>query len=335
MFGKLIKYEWKAVMRSMLPIYGALAAISVINAFLFSDLLTGNGAAAINLEQGFLDQTQMVAMLLYTGILVVMGVFTVMIVIRRFYSGLLKREGYLMFTLPVKPWQLVLSKALVACIVCMLSFLVAFFSIGCYVGGNFFVALIELPGELLNAFIKSFIDDAILTVNGTLMVIELSLIHISVMVFLSRLEQADSGRIAVAVYAEDETLAPEVIGLLAVSYTHLALSKQRLHVHLAEEIPADDGREREEEHADGDEHVSEGSEGGVERGLRQRGAGEAGLQGSGGKDDQGSHGEDDEGVDEHTHHGQHALIRRVGDVCQRVGVGLSLIHIFQGNIRAG
>ena len=153
MFGKLIKYEWKAVMRSMLPIYGALAAISVINAFLFSDLLTGNGAAAINLEQGFLDQTQMVAMLLYTGILVVMGVFTVMIVIRRFYSGLLKREGYLMFTLPVKPWQLVLSKALVACIVCMLSFLVAFFSIGCYVGGNFFVALI-------------------LTVNGTLMVIE-------------------------------------------------------------------------------------------------------------------------------------------------------------------
>ena len=172
MFGKLIKYEWKAVMRSMLPIYGALAAISVINAFLFSDLLTGNGAAAINLEQGFLDQTQMVAMLLYTGILVVMGVFTVMIVIRRFYSGLLKREGYLMFTLPVKPWQLVLSKALVACIVCMLSFLVAFFSIGCYVGGNFFVALIELPGELLNAFIKSFIDDAVLTVNGTLMVIE-------------------------------------------------------------------------------------------------------------------------------------------------------------------
>ena len=51
MFGKLIKYEWKAVMRSMLPIYGALAAISVINAFLFSDLLTGNGAAAINLSR--------------------------------------------------------------------------------------------------------------------------------------------------------------------------------------------------------------------------------------------------------------------------------------------
>ena len=43
-----------------------------------------------------------------------MGVFTVMIVIRRFYSGLLKREGYLMFTLPVKPWQLVLSKLICA-----------------------------------------------------------------------------------------------------------------------------------------------------------------------------------------------------------------------------
>ena len=56
----------------------------------------------------------MVAMLLYTGILVVMGVFPVMIVIRRFYSGLLKREGYLMFTLPVKPWQLVLSKLICA-----------------------------------------------------------------------------------------------------------------------------------------------------------------------------------------------------------------------------
>ena len=77
-----------------------------------------------------------------------------------------------MFTLPVKPWQLVLSKALVACVVCMLSFLVAFFSIGCYAGGDFFVALIEIPRELLDLFIRSFVNDAVLTVNGTLMVIE-------------------------------------------------------------------------------------------------------------------------------------------------------------------
>ena len=35
MFRKLLKYEWRAMMRTMLPIYGATLAVALINGFLF------------------------------------------------------------------------------------------------------------------------------------------------------------------------------------------------------------------------------------------------------------------------------------------------------------
>ena len=45
-------------------------------------------------------------MILYVGLIIAVMVVAVALIIMRFYHGLLKDEGYLMFTLPVKPWQL-------------------------------------------------------------------------------------------------------------------------------------------------------------------------------------------------------------------------------------
>ena len=47
---------------------------------------------------------------LFFGIMVV----SLVVVIQRFYKSLLGDEGYLMFTLPVETWKLVMSKLLVA-----------------------------------------------------------------------------------------------------------------------------------------------------------------------------------------------------------------------------
>ena len=103
-----------------------------------------------------------------------------------------------------------------------------------------------------------------------------------------------------------------------------ALAEEGLDVGLAEEVPADDGGEGEEQHADGHEGVAEGAEGGVEGGLGQGGALEGAvdrLQQAGGQDDQGRQGQDHEGVDEHAHHGHDALILGLFHLGHGVGVG--------------
>ena len=62
-------------------------------------------------------------------------VFAVIVSILRFYSGLLRSEGYLMFTLPVKPWQLVLSKFITAILSCGITFALTLLSSTVFVFG--------------------------------------------------------------------------------------------------------------------------------------------------------------------------------------------------------
>lgn len=140
MFGKLLKYEWKAMMKTMLPIYGATLVLAAVNGFLFQSILGGW------MEHSSLFSTmQIAALTLYMLILAVMGVFTAVMIIQRFYKGLLRQEGYLMFTLPVKTWKLIFSKACVSFAVTVLSAIVGIFSMGLFGGLDFFRTLYELP----------------------------------------------------------------------------------------------------------------------------------------------------------------------------------------------
>ena len=56
-----------------------------------------------------------------------------------------QQEGYLMFTLPVKTWKLIFSKACVSFAVTVLSMIVGILSMGLFGGIEFFRALYELP----------------------------------------------------------------------------------------------------------------------------------------------------------------------------------------------
>ena len=71
---------------------------------------------------------------MYISIFIALVAATVIIVILRFYKGLLGDEGYLMHTLPVKPWQLITSKGLVAAGVVLLSIIVAMVSLAILAG---------------------------------------------------------------------------------------------------------------------------------------------------------------------------------------------------------
>ncbi len=95
MLGKLLKYEFKATSRTFLPIYGALILVALGNRL----FRMGN----INLGFGLTTA-------ILVGLFVALGVLTLMVTIQRFNKNLLGDEGYLMFTLPVEPNQLIFSK---------------------------------------------------------------------------------------------------------------------------------------------------------------------------------------------------------------------------------
>lgn len=139
MYLKLCKYEFKSIARTLLPIYLAVVVVSLINALSFGvndlfhagSMVTGYGAAiqlphAANTLVGLM---QLVVFLAYFGVMVALFVLTLIVIIQRFYKGLLCDEGYLMFTLPVKPWQLIASKGTAAFGMSVISGAAAFLSI--------------------------------------------------------------------------------------------------------------------------------------------------------------------------------------------------------------
>ena len=119
MLGKLLKYDMKSMFRVFVPLWLALLAVSLINHF----TVDFRGNAIIGAIP------TVIFMILYVCLIVAVMVVTVALVILRFYNGLLKDEGYLMFTLPVRPWQLVISKCITATVVVFISFAAAFLSL--------------------------------------------------------------------------------------------------------------------------------------------------------------------------------------------------------------
>lgn len=98
-------------------------------------------------------------------------------------------------------------------------------------------------------------------------------------------------------------------------------TKQCLEVGVPEEIPADDGGEREEEHADGDEDGAETAEGLAERRLGEGGTGEALGHQTGGDQHQTGEGKYHKGIDKDAQNGHSALILGLFHLGEGVGVG--------------
>jgi hypothetical protein len=102
MLSKLFKYEIKATARIFLPLFLALWVFAGINK-LISLVFPGELAAP-----------KAISMFLYVSIMVGLFVMTIIMMIQRFYKNLLGDEGYLMSTLPTKPWQNIVSKLLIS-----------------------------------------------------------------------------------------------------------------------------------------------------------------------------------------------------------------------------
>ena len=149
MLRKLLKHEFRATGRIMLPLYLILLATSVA-ANLSLRYLMNSRAWFLNMVGGLLMMALVVAII---GVCVVSFV----LMIQRFYKNLLQDEGYLMFTLPCKTWQLVASKGITAAVMTVagtftgvLSAMLMGMSLSDW--GTFFRAFGKIPwGEMFKA----------------------------------------------------------------------------------------------------------------------------------------------------------------------------------------
>ncbi|MBC3795594.1 ABC transporter permease [Acetobacterium tundrae] len=129
MLGKLFKHEVKATGRTFLPMYGALLILTIFTKlaltigapdFFTDDIATGPVAEVI----------LGITFTLYVIFITALCVMTFVVIIQRFYKNLFTDEGYLMFSLPVKTWELILSKLLVGLmwsVVCCLMLVISIF----------------------------------------------------------------------------------------------------------------------------------------------------------------------------------------------------------------
>ncbi len=120
MLGKLVKHEFRATGRIMLPVMGALAALALL-ANLSIRGLTGNLSDIPALRILF-----MLIVIFFGMGVVATGVMALVIMISRFYRNLLKDEGYLMFTLPVSVHGLIWAKIIVSLVWFLLTALLIF-----------------------------------------------------------------------------------------------------------------------------------------------------------------------------------------------------------------
>lgn len=119
MLGKLIKHEFRAISKTLGILHIALVFITVI------------GMIAINFNSTN-ENLQMISSLtfvMYILILLAVAVAVTIYLVVRFYRNIFTDEGYLMNTLPVKPYELILSKLFVSFVWCLINGACTAFSI--------------------------------------------------------------------------------------------------------------------------------------------------------------------------------------------------------------
>lgn len=112
MLGKLIKHEFKATGRKLLPLCAACLVLGTLaNLALRMEAIHSSDA---------LQVVSTIILILFGISILAVTVGGFVILVLRFRDNLLTDEGYLMFSLPVSPHQLLLSKIITAALWCLI-----------------------------------------------------------------------------------------------------------------------------------------------------------------------------------------------------------------------
>ncbi len=149
MLGKLIKHEWIATRRILFPVNLTIILITLVGCiFLGTNILQSKNSLPL----------VVLLIILYMLSMIVLSMVSSFYLLVRFYKNLFTAEGYLMFTLPVTPVQLLNSKLLVACLWSFfntLLILASFFALGFSSG---YYASIHGTSNEKSAFLSGFLS---------------------------------------------------------------------------------------------------------------------------------------------------------------------------------
>lgn len=170
MLRKLLKHEFRATARIMLPLYLVLL-VTALGSNLAGRRMLGRGHDILSLLGVLIITAFGIAIV---GVLVMSFV----LMIQRFYKNLLQDEGYLMFTLPVSVHQHIWSKLIVS-VVWFAATILAIIAAALIVAfqGGFLRELFDFIRYFLEGLQKLKVSEAL---NGTVYLVE-----IAVLLFLS------------------------------------------------------------------------------------------------------------------------------------------------------
>ena len=132
MIGKLFKYDFKALMRYLLPLYGALIISSVLTAVSVRNSHNGTVDELYSFNNNIITNIDIIKsslIMVYTILAIAATVLTTVLIIVRFYKNLIGNEGYMMFALPVKTSTHLIEKVLSGFFWSFIGLIVLFLSI--------------------------------------------------------------------------------------------------------------------------------------------------------------------------------------------------------------
>lgn len=181
MLGKLLKYDFRAMWKQFSIIWPAALVIALINRF----TLPFNRGGGSEVEAGVRSELlAMITITVFVGVMCAMFVVAMVFVLTRFYRGLLGDEGYLMHTLPVKTWQLLLSKLICAVVVTVINVAVSILAMFLMMPINW-IALFDM--ELWKRLVQGLLrqPDALLYLGEFFLLCVSALVLMVTMVYLS------------------------------------------------------------------------------------------------------------------------------------------------------
>lgn len=122
MLGKLMKYEWKATWKLLVPMDLFIVLMSIL-AYITVQL------SFFDSDNFLVNMTGVIIILTYIFSMFVIVVGTMIYLIYRFYTSVYGEEGYLLHTLPVDKHHIIIAKAVVSALWIILAAVLIYLSI--------------------------------------------------------------------------------------------------------------------------------------------------------------------------------------------------------------
>ena len=170
MLGKLMKYEWKATWKLLLPMNAFIVLMSIL-VFITVQM------SFFDSDNGLVIITGTAIVLTYVFSMFVISIGTLIYLVYRFYTSVYGDEGYLLHTLPVDKHHIIIAKALAGAAWVVINSIVITVSV-LFVFSSVQTEFMELMEEAFEFYIDFLNDYDTITGFGIVMTLIASLFSV-------------------------------------------------------------------------------------------------------------------------------------------------------------